>query len=45
MMTPLLAHIAGQSPVTVWLFKVFELGFTILPTLDKAATVKEDPVI
>jgi hypothetical protein len=44
MMTPLLAHIAGQSPA-VWLFKVLELGFTILPTLDKAATVKEDPVI
>jgi len=28
----------------VWLFKVPELGSTILRTLDKAATVNDDPI-
>jgi hypothetical protein len=32
----------GAKPRYGLLFKVLELGFTILPTLDKAATVKED---
>jgi hypothetical protein len=45
MMTPLLVHDSGGEPLgTVWLFKVLELGFTILRTHDKAATVNEDPV-
>ena len=41
----LLVHNCWAGPIgMVWLFKVLELGSTILRTLDKAATVNDDPI-